>query len=240
MSGTVNISRSIWHDTAFSEQPLTEREAWIWLVMEASWKGREKRVGNVVVTLGRGQLAASVRFMADAWKWHRSSVDRYLKRLKKRDMIETASETGVNVITICKYNEYQNTPKDSETPKKRKARQQRDSSETNENKGLIPEEIKPPKSPKGECPFFSEFWAAYPACKRKTDKPKARVLFAKIIAGKHPQIEADEPEKIIAGIKAYAATNPDQEFIPLPTTWLNGERWTVSHLPTAKKYGKYV
>lgn len=240
MSGTVNISRTIWHDAAFNPAPLTEREAWIWMVMEASWKGREKRVGSAIVTLERGQLAASVRFMAEAWQWHRSSVDRYLRRLKKRDMIETASETGINIITICKYDEYQNTPRSSETRKKRKPRQQRDSSETNENKDSISEEIKPPKSPKGECPFFSEFWAAYPHCKRKTDKPKARVIFANIIGGKHKHIDPEDPEKIIAGVKAYAATNPDQDYIPLPTTWLNGERWNVSHLPAQKKYGKYV
>ena len=100
--------------------------------------------------------------------------------------------------------------------------------------------IKPPKSPKGDCPFFLEFWEAYPHCKRRTDKPRARVLFAKIIAGKHPQIPKTEPAEIIAGAKAYTASGPDHEYVPIPTKWLNGERWTVSHLPAAKKYGKYV
>lgn len=139
MSGTVNISRGIWSDTAFKDQPFTEREAFMWMVMEASWKPREKRVGSVVVNLERGQLASSIRFMADAWNWQKSTVDRFLKRLENRDMIGTASGTGVTVITICKYSEYQNAPSDSGTPKKAKAGQQRDSSGTNENKGLIPE-----------------------------------------------------------------------------------------------------
>jgi hypothetical protein len=139
VSGTVNISRGIWSDTAFKDQPFTEREAFMWMVMEASWKPREKRVGSVVVNLERGQLASSIRFMADAWNWQKSTVDRFLKRLENRDMIGTASGTGVTVITICKYSEYQNAPSDSGTPKKEKAGQQRDSSGTNENKGLIPE-----------------------------------------------------------------------------------------------------
>jgi DNA replication protein DnaD len=125
MSGTVNISRGIWSDTAFKDQPFTEREAFMWMVMEASWKPREKRVGSVVVQLNRGQLAASVRFMADAWNWQKSTVDRFLKRLENRDMIGTASGTGVNVITICKYNDYQSAPSDSGTPKKQKTGQQR-------------------------------------------------------------------------------------------------------------------
>jgi len=141
MSGTVNISRDIWSDTAFKEQPFTEREAFMWMVMEASWKPREKRIGSVVVSLERGQLAASIRFMANAWNWQKSTVDRFLKRLENRDMIGTASGTGVNVITIRKYNEYQNAPRGSGTPQKAKAGQQRDSSGTNENKGSIPDAI---------------------------------------------------------------------------------------------------
>ena len=139
MSGTVNISRDIWDDEAFKAEPFTEREAFVWLIMEASWKAREKRFGNVVVSLDRGQLACSIRFMAEAWKWHRASVDRFLIRLKKRDMIETDVETGISVITICKYNEYQGQGNAAETHEKKKPRQHRDSTETNEKKGLIPD-----------------------------------------------------------------------------------------------------
>ena len=126
MSGTVNISRSIWTDAAFKAEPFTEREAFIWLIMDASYKPREKRAGNVTVKLQRGQLISSVRFMAEAWNWSKSRVDRYLDRLEKRDMIGTDTGTGVNVITICKYEEYQNAPKSSGTAELKK----RDSSGT--------------------------------------------------------------------------------------------------------------
>lgn len=129
MSGTVNIPRDIWHDTAFKDQPLTEREAFMWLVMEASWKPREKRIGNVVVSLRRGQLVASVRFMAEAWQWQKSTVDRFLKRLEKRDIIGTASGTVVNIITICKYDEIQNAPGKNGTAQLPSVGQQRDKRE---------------------------------------------------------------------------------------------------------------
>lgn len=137
MAGTVNISRSIWADTAFKDQPLTEREAFMWLIMEASFVPREKRVGNVVVNLDRGQLACAVRFMADAWGWSKSTVQRFLDRLKKRDMIGTDSGTGVLVITVCKYDEYQTAIDVSGTGEKTKAGQQRDSSGTNYNNYAI-------------------------------------------------------------------------------------------------------
>lgn len=144
MSGTVNVSRNIWHDTAFKKEPFTEREAFMWIIMDASYKAREKRIGNVVVQLERGQLATSVRFMCEAWDWSKSRVDRFLKRLEKRDMIGTDSGTGINVITVCKYDDYQNKPSSSGTPN----RSNRDTSGTpaghqrdKPNKGLIPDVI---------------------------------------------------------------------------------------------------
>lgn len=165
MSGTVNIARDIWHDTAFKQQPFTEREAFVWLIMEASYKAREKRVGSVCVRLDRGQLASSIRFMAEAWDWQKSTVDRFLKRLQNRDMIGTDSGTGLTVITICKYDEYQSKPRENGTDETEKldssgtaAGQQRDKP----NKGLIPDEIseqeelfgedaKPPKKQTRRC-----------------------------------------------------------------------------------------
>ena len=72
---------------------------------------------------------------------------------------------------------------------------------------------------------FDLFWASYPRCKRKTDKPKAFLAFEAIVEGKHKVIKAPNTSDIISGIKSYAQSGPDPEYIPLPTTWLNGERW---------------
>jgi len=137
MSGTVNISRKIWKSLEFKSQTFTEREAFIWMVMEASWKPRDVRPLNTVIHTERGQLACSVRFMAEAWGWEKSTVDRFLKKLKKRDVIGTETGTGINLITICNYDEFQNANNYSGTPKNTKAGQKRDSSGTNENKDSI-------------------------------------------------------------------------------------------------------
>jgi hypothetical protein len=234
MSGTVNISRRIWSDTAFKPEPFTEREAFMWIIMEASYKPREKRIGNVVVDLTRGQLATSVRFMCVAWNWSKSRVDRFLKRLENRDMIGTESGTGINVITVCKYDEYQNTPNGSGTAKSGKrdssgtaAGQQRDKP----NKGLIPDEI--PEAiqtqqtdtgvslsvlPSVADKAFAEFWTHYP---RRIGKAAASKAFAKA-AKKH------STDDILFGLSQQIDTmkSKDQQFIPHAATWLNAERWT--------------
>jgi hypothetical protein len=53
--------------------------------------------------------------MAKAWKWTPAKVQRYLKRIEKLEMICTKTDTGVSVITICKYDEYQSSGKAADT-----------------------------------------------------------------------------------------------------------------------------
>jgi hypothetical protein len=90
--GVFAVDRGIWDHPMFADEPFTEREAWSWLIGEASFKARARNIGGKIVQLERGQLAASVRFMAERWKWSKSRVDRFLKRLKTtaRKMIGTS------------------------------------------------------------------------------------------------------------------------------------------------------
>jgi hypothetical protein len=105
--GVFAVDRGIWDHPMFADEPFTEREVWSWLIGEASLKARTRNIGGKIVHLERGQLAASVRFMAKRWKWSKSRVDRFLKRLKTEAMIGTDSGTGLLVITICNYDRYQ-------------------------------------------------------------------------------------------------------------------------------------
>ena len=107
MSGTVNIARDLFDHGMFKPEVFTEREAWIWLIMQARWKSGAYRAGDFVVNLDRGQLAASVRFMAQAWGWTPAKVQRYQKRLINLEMISSKTDTGVTVTTICNYDKFQ-------------------------------------------------------------------------------------------------------------------------------------
>jgi hypothetical protein len=122
----------------FAAEPFTEREAWAWLIAEAAFKAHRRRVGGFQVDLKRGQLAASVRFLAEKWRWHRNKVDRFLERLKIGTMIGTETGTGITVITICNYDKYQRVSLPSETGEETAtgtaAGQQRDKVEDKEYK----------------------------------------------------------------------------------------------------------
>jgi len=234
MSGTVNISRDIWDDTAFKPEPLTEREAWVWMVMDASYKPRTKEVNGAWVDLERGQLSCSVRFMCKAWKWSKSKVDRFLKRLENRDMIGTDSGTGINVITICKYDEYQSKSKDSGTAKSEK----RDSGGTavgqrwdkpNKDERKVKEGCKTSLSVKQIETEFDAFWFL---CPRKVAKGKARTAYAKAIKKVDPHIIADGMAR-----HADAVDGKQPKFIPHPATWLNDERWADEIEQKEKPHG---
>lgn len=78
-----------------------------WLIARAAWKPTRVRYKDRVIHLARGQLAVSVRDMANALGQPRMSIHRFLERLKNETMIETTIGTGVNIITICNYAKYQ-------------------------------------------------------------------------------------------------------------------------------------
>lgn len=94
---------------AAGREPFCRRAAWAWLIEEAAWSDRKADALGKTVMLRRGQLCHSYRFMAKAWKWSIAGVQRFIDRLKTDTMIDTASDTGCLVITICNYDTYQTT-----------------------------------------------------------------------------------------------------------------------------------
>lgn len=110
------------------------------------------------------------------------------------------------------------------------------------------EKQKPPLPPEGELALsepaaeglFASFWKVYP---RKTDKAKAQKSWDKL--------RPDQPlfEQIMAGLARHCESRDwlkdDGQFIPHPTTWLNGKRWedevkpagNVHHLPASRHSG---
>lgn len=68
-------------------------------------------------------------------------------------------------------------------------------------------------------PLFEQFWKAYP---KKTNKAFARKVFDKL---KVDQALLDKMLKAIAAQIKTTWKDKDPQYIPHPSTWLNGERW---------------
>ncbi|MGO4738623.1 hypothetical protein AB4099_18895 [Bosea sp. 2KB_26] len=144
--GVFAVDRGIFDHPAFQPEPFTQREAWLWLVAEAAFKERSKRADGKIIALQRGQLCHSIRFMAEAWQWSKSRVDRFLTMLENRDMLRSETGTRTPIITICNYSDYQRVSlpdrDKSGTTSGTRAGQDRDKLEGTENTE-IPSETSP-------------------------------------------------------------------------------------------------
>ncbi len=150
MSNTFNVCRSIWNDPQFPNEPFTKREAWLWLVSEASWKERQFRIGDYVVDLKRGQLVASTRGMAKVWRWTDSKVRRFLDHMKKSGNIDAQATHEATQITICNYEKYQGERRTSDAPTDAGPTHLRRNTKKDEITEVIPDDIPPLIPPAGE------------------------------------------------------------------------------------------
>lgn len=109
MTGYIKLHRGWMQCDAFDQaEPFSEREAWLWLIENAAWKECTRRDSKgAFITVQRGQMHTSLRNLGLAWQWGKNKVFRYLERLKKCNMIGTASGQSGLLITICNYCEYQ-------------------------------------------------------------------------------------------------------------------------------------
>jgi len=105
--GFFQVDRGVWSHPVFASEAFTEREAWLWLIARAAWKPNGVRVGQLLVHIERGQLAVSSRYLAEAWRWGKSSVARFLTKLNDAGMIEARHGRDATVITLCNYEKYQ-------------------------------------------------------------------------------------------------------------------------------------
>jgi hypothetical protein len=92
----------------------------------------------------------------------------------------------------------------------------------------------PPKPPRPKQEPYSEgfdaFWAAYP---RKDNRKATAAIWDRIRPG--PDLLA----KMLAAIERQGLAAKDPQYRPMPTTWLNGERWNDQGGPPAASNGTY-
>jgi hypothetical protein len=161
-------------------------------------------------------------------------IDAMLAALAERDFIIRYSVNGAAYIQIKKWTKHQNphhTEKNSVIPpfdngcetvaEPLEAGDSPDEDGGNPADSLIPDSLIPdtPKAPKGDG-LFEEFWSAYP---RKAGKDYARKAFAR------RKVNREMLAEMIGAIEAQKASVQWQrdggQFIPYPSTWLNGGRW---------------
>lgn len=112
-------------------EPACRLGAWVDLIGYAQWKSN----GD----LDRGQLRASVRFLAKRWNWSKSKVSRFLQELRDAKRIKRGTQAGrePDIITIRNYDSYQIRPSSNGT----QAGHERDANRDKEEQVLEQEQL---------------------------------------------------------------------------------------------------
>jgi hypothetical protein len=84
-------------------------EAWLDLVASAAWKRHSYDNRGHTVMLERGQMPASVEFLANRWNWSIKTTRTFLNRLQSEGMTTMGMSSGrlAKILTICNYEAYQ-------------------------------------------------------------------------------------------------------------------------------------
>lgn len=212
MSGFVKAQRDRFDHLLFVNEKFCRGYAWDWLIASAAYKDHQIEVKGRPVTVERGQLCHSMRFLAQRWKWSLGAVQRFLYRLERSEMIRCETDTGQCLITICNYDKYQATDTASDTG----AIQERYSADTKKKEGKKERSIS--SAPAVQ---FDDFWQAYPhrggAKKGRADAEKsyARALAAGIA----------EQDLIDAAVRYGHDRMVRDGYAKDPATWLNQKGW---------------
>lgn len=105
MSGWIKIHRDIARHWIFQDD--SKFKWWIDLILMASWEDNKVLVGDRLVEVKRGQQIVSLSFLSKRWGKAKGTILKFLELLESDGMIERYTDRKVTVLTICKYESYQ-------------------------------------------------------------------------------------------------------------------------------------
>ena len=159
------------------------------------------------------QCNPSQKLLAEECSMGLSTLKRHLAALEEAGYVETVNVFKDNVQKPNQYLLKFDTSPNRATP------QPESGSPPSPNRATEPE-VKTRIEPVDQkSKFFDEFWKAYP---RKTNKGFARKVFDKL------KVDDAMLTKMIQAIYVQNKNvwkDKDPQYIPHPSTWLNGERW---------------
>lgn len=166
MKGYLPLNRKFFDHFLWKEKrEYSKAEAWIDMIEQARYieEGHAERIINSkLITWTYGQFPASVRYLKKRWNWRSTcKVKNFLDLLKSNDMIDTHTEQGETIITLCNYGDYDPKKNSEKTPNRTATEQQQNRNRTGkeqqqnkEEEGKESKEGKEGKEYKSSCPGF--------------------------------------------------------------------------------------
>ena len=166
MNGFFTLDRDTFENEFFGDEPMSEREAWIWMQANARWKDGRHKVGSEMMDVPRGSFMATLREMQSKFMWRSDTkVRNFLKRLEKEGKIKRTTVGQRNAskthVSICDYDINQTDKRTENAPETHDERtenavKKQGNKVTKEQEGLASKAASQKKSPRGS--RLSEDW----------------------------------------------------------------------------------
>jgi len=121
VSGWIRIDRAVFEHPLFKPEPMTEREAWMWMLCKAAYEDTQHRVGGVMMDVPRGSFMVTLRELQSVFMWRSDKrVRSFLNRLESGRMVGRAKVGPTNApkthVTICNYELFQGSGRTEDAP----------------------------------------------------------------------------------------------------------------------------
>jgi hypothetical protein len=160
---------------------------------DAKWQGNDVKRGQFISSLGNISNATGISIQ---------QIRTILKKLEKTNEIELKSTSQFTIVTICKYDCYQDENETTNKPLTNNQQAINKQSTTNKN------------DKKEKKILFDEFWTLY---SKSVDKQKCLDKFEKL--------SDEEIKSIFETLPFYIIQTPDKTYRKNPLTYLNGKCW---------------
>lgn len=221
MNGWIKLHRSLikweWYDD------INVKVTFLHLLLSANhapkkWRG---------IDIGRGQLWTSIGNLAKEIGLSEKQIRNSLKKLESTREISIKGASKGTMITVCKYDSYQDTKEDkgeqTGKPRANEGQTKGEQRATNKNDNNTKNE----KEEKETLTEFDIFWLGY---NKNVGLVPCQREWANI----------DEPEyaKIIRHVPKYVAATPDIKYRLNPINYLKNRVWLDADLPKQKETEK--
>lgn len=214
--GFFKVNRAMLDHPIFAGQP-DRIAAWVWMLATAAFRDTRLDAGGKTVNIKRGQLLTSYRQMSKATGVSVQTLRTLLRRLQDENAINTETNTGRLLVTICNYEKYQASDDEANTARNTASTQHQHTKERREEDNI---RLCVDHSTRDE--LFERFWEVFPHRHGvKKDKKKAKEKWNQIARNpKHDLSRIAERAKAYRNDGAVLAG-----YGKGPVPWLNGECW---------------
>lgn len=105
--GFIKVDRKITEHWLWQDKPFAKGQAWIDLLLLATWKENKELYRGQLVQRQPGEIACSIKWLAERWGWNRKTVAAFLDLLEADNMLEQKRTTQGTTLTVENWALYQ-------------------------------------------------------------------------------------------------------------------------------------